>query len=232
MQDFADGKAIWRRNVVRVVVLGVQLVGRHEVEYDNLDFDATHDRLRATCERLGILWLERETLVIHGVRLLGTTLWTDFDALAEEQAKLEAIIAASGAGDGSDHLLEIAADALRLPAWDAIIGKLSGGEKRRVALCRLLLSKPDMLLLDEPTNHLDAESVDWLEQFLARFSGTVVAITHDRYFLDNAAEWMQRDYVIMRKLSLLFQVRVRLPVHETYLFVERYGPATYKAHGV
>ena len=114
----------------------------------------------------------------------------DFDALAAEQAKLEAIIAASGAGDGSDHLLDIAADALRLPPWDAIIGKLSGGEKRRVALCRLLLSKPDMLLLDEPTNHLDAESVDWLEQFLARFPGTVVAITHDRYFLDNASEWI------------------------------------------
>jgi sulfate-transporting ATPase len=112
----------------------------------------------------------------------------DFDALAAEQAQLEAII--STAGDASDHQLEIAADALRLPAWDAIIGKLSGGEKRRVALCRLLLSKPDMLLLDEPTNHLDAESVDWLEQFLARFSGTVVAITHDRYFLDNAAEWI------------------------------------------
>jgi sulfate-transporting ATPase len=112
----------------------------------------------------------------------------DFDALAAEQAKLEAIIAT--AGDASDHQLEIAADALRLPPWDAIIGKLSGGEKRRVALCRLLLSKPDMLLLDEPTNHLDAESVDWLEQFLARFSGTVVAITHDRYFLDNAAEWI------------------------------------------
>ncbi|RUP31132.1 MAG: energy-dependent translational throttle protein EttA [Curvibacter sp.] len=112
----------------------------------------------------------------------------DFDALAAEQAKLEAIIAT--AGDASDHQLEIAADALRLPPWDAVIGKLSGGEKRRVALCRLLLSKPDMLLLDEPTNHLDAESVDWLEQFLARFSGTVVAITHDRYFLDNAAEWI------------------------------------------
>ena len=112
----------------------------------------------------------------------------DFDALAAEQAKLEAIIAT--AGDASDHQLEIAADALRLPAWDAVIGKLSGGEKRRVALCRLLLSKPDMLLLDEPTNHLDAESVDWLEQYLARFSGTVVAITHDRYFLDNAAEWI------------------------------------------
>ena len=112
----------------------------------------------------------------------------DFDALAAEQAKLEAIIAT--AGDGGEHQLEIAADALRLPPWDAIIGKLSGGEKRRVALCRLLLSKPDMLLLDEPTNHLDAESVDWLEQFLQRYSGTVVAITHDRYFLDNAAEWI------------------------------------------
>jgi sulfate-transporting ATPase len=112
----------------------------------------------------------------------------DFDALAAEQAKLEAIIAT--AGDASDHQLEIAADALRLPPWDAIVGKLSGGEKRRVALCRLLLSRPDMLLLDEPTNHLDAESVDWLELFLQRFPGTVVAITHDRYFLDNAAEWI------------------------------------------
>ncbi|MEK7346354.1 MAG: energy-dependent translational throttle protein EttA [Pseudomonadota bacterium] len=112
----------------------------------------------------------------------------DFDALAAEQAQLEAVI--STAGDASEHQLEIAADALRLPAWDAIIGKLSGGEKRRVALCRLLLSRPDMLLLDEPTNHLDAESVDWLELFLQRFSGTVVAITHDRYFLDNAAEWI------------------------------------------
>ncbi len=114
----------------------------------------------------------------------------DFDALAAEQAELEAIIAAAGAGDGSDHQLDIAADALRLPPWDATIQNLSGGEKRRVALCRLLLSKPDMLLLDEPTNHLDAESVDWLEQFLQRFPGTVVAITHDRYFLDNAAEWI------------------------------------------
>ncbi len=112
----------------------------------------------------------------------------DFDALAAEQAKLEAIIAT--AGDASEHQLEIAADALRLPPWDAVIGVLSGGEKRRVALCRLLLSRPDMLLLDEPTNHLDAESVDWLEQFLKRFSGTVVAITHDRYFLDNVAEWI------------------------------------------
>jgi sulfate-transporting ATPase len=112
----------------------------------------------------------------------------DFDALAAEQAKLEAVIATSGGGD--EHQLEIAADALRLPEWDAVIKNLSGGEKRRVALCRLLLSKPDMLLLDEPTNHLDAESVEWLEQFLARFSGTVVAITHDRYFLDNAAEWI------------------------------------------
>ena len=113
----------------------------------------------------------------------------DFDKLAAEQAELEAIISSAGS-DNVEHQLEIAADALRLPAWDAVIGNLSGGEKRRVALCRLLLSKPDMLLLDEPTNHLDAESVDWLEQFLQRFSGTVVAITHDRYFLDNAAEWI------------------------------------------
>ena len=113
----------------------------------------------------------------------------DFDALANEQARLEAIISASS-GDNVELQLEMAADALRLPPWDAKIGVLSGGEKRRVALCRLLLSKPDMLLLDEPTNHLDAESVDWLEQFLLRFPGTVVAITHDRYFLDNAAEWI------------------------------------------
>lgn len=113
----------------------------------------------------------------------------DFDALAEEQARLEAIIA-TGAGDNIEHQLEIAADALRLPEWDAQIAHLSGGEKRRVALCKLLLSKPDMLLLDEPTNHLDAESVEWLEQFLVRFPGTVVAVTHDRYFLDNAAEWI------------------------------------------
>ncbi len=112
----------------------------------------------------------------------------NFDALAAEQARLEAIIAT--AGTDSEHQLEIAADALRLPPWDAKVGVLSGGEKRRIALCRLLLSKPDMLLLDEPTNHLDAESVDWLEQFLSRFPGTVVAITHDRYFLDNAAEWI------------------------------------------
>ncbi|QKJ65308.1 energy-dependent translational throttle protein EttA [Deefgea piscis] len=113
----------------------------------------------------------------------------DFDALAEEQGRLEAIISA-GAGDNLELQLEIAADALRLPEWDAIVGQLSGGEKRRVALCKLLLSKPDMLLLDEPTNHLDAESVEWLEQFLVRFPGTVVAVTHDRYFLDNAAEWI------------------------------------------
>ena len=113
----------------------------------------------------------------------------DFEALAEEQARLEAIITA-GACDNMEHQLEIAADALRLPDWDAKISTLSGGEKRRVALCKLLLSKPDMLLLDEPTNHLDAESVEWLEQFLVRFPGTVVAVTHDRYFLDNAAEWI------------------------------------------
>ncbi|MBK7261496.1 MAG: energy-dependent translational throttle protein EttA [Rubrivivax sp.] len=113
----------------------------------------------------------------------------DFDKLAAEQADLEAIIAAAGS-ENTDLQLELAADALRLPPWDAVIGNLSGGEKRRVALCRLLLSKPDMLLLDEPTNHLDAESVEWLEHFLQRFPGTVVAITHDRYFLDNAAEWI------------------------------------------
>ncbi|GIK23980.1 MAG: energy-dependent translational throttle protein EttA [Betaproteobacteria bacterium] len=113
----------------------------------------------------------------------------DFDALAAEQARLEAIIAASD-GHTAEQQLEVAADALRLPPWEAKIANLSGGEKRRVALCRLLLSKPDMLLLDEPTNHLDAESVDWLEQFLTRFPGTVVAVTHDRYFLDNAAEWI------------------------------------------
>jgi len=116
----------------------------------------------------------------------------DFDQLAAEQAQLESIIEAA-ASSGSDDIaaqMEIAADALRLPPWDAKIGTLSGGEKRRVALCRLLLSKPDMLLLDEPTNHLDAESVDWLEVFLKKFPGTVVGVTHDRYFLDNAAEWI------------------------------------------
>ncbi len=112
----------------------------------------------------------------------------DFDKLAEAQAKYENILTASGSD--SEQQLKIAADALRLPPWEAKIGPLSGGEKRRVALCKLLLSKPDMLLLDEPTNHLDAESVEWLEQFLVRFSGTVVAVTHDRYFLDNAAEWI------------------------------------------
>jgi sulfate-transporting ATPase len=109
----------------------------------------------------------------------------DFDKLAEEQAKLEAMINTGGADE-----LEVAADALRLPPWDARVDVLSGGEKRRVALCRLLLSKPDLLLLDEPTNHLDAESVEWLEQYLQRFPGTVVAVTHDRYFLDNAAGWI------------------------------------------
>ena len=109
----------------------------------------------------------------------------DFDKLAEEQAKLEALVNTGGADE-----LEVAADALRLPPWDQKVDVLSGGEKRRVALCRLLLSKPDLLLLDEPTNHLDAESVEWLEQFLQRFPGTVVAVTHDRYFLDNAAGWI------------------------------------------
>ncbi|MGB3289524.1 MAG: energy-dependent translational throttle protein EttA [Burkholderiaceae bacterium] len=116
----------------------------------------------------------------------------DFDKLATEQAELEAIIAAAAStgADDIEHQMEIAADALRLPPWDAVVGNLSGGEKRRIALCRLLLSKPDMLLLDEPTNHLDAESVEWLEQFLRKFPGTVVGVTHDRYFLDNAAEWI------------------------------------------
>ncbi|TWI02930.1 ATP-binding cassette ChvD family protein [Luteimonas cucumeris] len=113
----------------------------------------------------------------------------DFDKLAAEQQRLEAILA-SGDAHTLEHQLDVAADALRLPPWEAKISTLSGGEKRRVALCRLLLQKPDMLLLDEPTNHLDAESVEWLEQFLARYTGTVVAVTHDRYFLDNAAEWI------------------------------------------
>ncbi len=112
----------------------------------------------------------------------------DFDKLAEEQARLEAIIAT--AGSDTEGQMELAADALRLPPWGSLVSTLSGGEKRRVALCKLLLAKPDMLLLDEPTNHLDAESVEWLEQFLVRFPGTVVAVTHDRYFLDNAAEWI------------------------------------------
>ena len=113
----------------------------------------------------------------------------DFDKLAAEQQRLENILAVSDA-HALERQLEVAADALRLPPWDAKIAQLSGGEKRRVALCRLLLSKPDMLLLDEPTNHLDAESVEWLENFLHDFPGTVVAVTHDRYFLDNAAEWI------------------------------------------
>jgi energy-dependent translational throttle protein EttA len=142
----------------------------------------------------------------------------DFDKLAEEQAKWENIIAASGSDLATQ--LEIAADALRLPPWDAKIGPLSGGEKRRVALCKLLLSKPDMLLLDEPTNHLDAESVEWLEQFLVRFTGTVVAVTHDRYFLDNAAEWileLDRGHGIPWKgnySSWLDQKQARLALEE------------------
>ncbi len=143
----------------------------------------------------------------------------DFDALAAEQAKYEAILATT---DGSaEQQIEIAADALRLPAWDAKIGNLSGGEKRRVALCKLLLEKPDMLLLDEPTNHLDAESVEWLEQFLTRFPGTVVAVTHDRYFLDNAAEWileLDRGYGIPWKgnySSWLDQKEERLKQEES-----------------
>src|SRR4051812_20272429 len=143
----------------------------------------------------------------------------DFDKLAVEQQRLEALIAASD-GHTLERTLEVAADALRLPAWDAKIKTLSGGEKRRVALCRLLLSKPDMLLLDEPTNHLDAESVEWLEQFLAKFPGTVVAVTHDRYFLDNAAEWileLDRGHGIPWKgnySSWLDQKNVRLKQEE------------------
>ncbi len=143
----------------------------------------------------------------------------DFDKLAEEQAKWENIIAASGSDLTTQ--LEIAADALRLPPWEAKIGPLSGGEKRRVALCKLLLSKPDMLLLDEPTNHLDAESVEWLEQYLVRFPGTVVAVTHDRYFLDNAAEWileLDRGHGIPWKgnySSWLDQKQARLALEES-----------------
>jgi sulfate-transporting ATPase len=143
----------------------------------------------------------------------------DFDALATEQTRLEAIIATSG-GDTAQQM-EVAANALRLPEWETIIKNLSGGEKRRVALCRLLLSKPDMLLLDEPTNHLDAESVEWLEQFLVRFPGTVVAVTHDRYFLDNAAEWileLDRGHGIPWKgnySSWLDQKQVRLKQEES-----------------
>ncbi len=144
----------------------------------------------------------------------------DFDALAAEQSRLEAILIAQE-GDNLTQQMEVAADALRLPEWDALIQHLSGGEKRRVALCRLLLSKPDMLLLDEPTNHLDAESVEWLEQFLARFPGTVIAVTHDRYFLDNAAEWileLDRGHGIPWKgnySSWLEQKEIRLKQEES-----------------
>ncbi|WP_041571804.1 energy-dependent translational throttle protein EttA [Candidatus Kinetoplastidibacterium blastocrithidiae] len=146
----------------------------------------------------------------------------DFEKLASEQAELEAIIsAASTSGfDDSELQIEVAADALRIPPWDAKIENLSGGEKRRVALCRMLLSKPDILLLDEPTNHLDAESVEWLEHFLHDFKGTVVAVTHDRYFLDNVAEWileLDRGYGIPWKgnySSWLAQKEVRLKTEE------------------
>jgi energy-dependent translational throttle protein EttA len=143
----------------------------------------------------------------------------DFDKLAAEQAKLEAIVNAAHT-DSAELQLEVAADALRLPPWDQKIAPLSGGEKRRVALCRLLLSKPDVLLLDEPTNHLDAESVEWLEQYLRRFPGTVVAVTHDRYFLDNAAGWileLDRGYGIPWEgnySSWLEQKEKRLEVEE------------------
>src|SRR5437867_365370 len=143
----------------------------------------------------------------------------DFDKLAAEQAKLEAVVNAAHA-DSADLQLEVAADALRLPPWDQKIAPLSGGEKRRVALCRLLLSKPDILLLDEPTNHLDAESVEWLEQHLGRYAGTVIAVTHDRYFLDNVAGWileLDRGAGIPYKgnyTSWLEQKKARLVVEE------------------
>jgi sulfate-transporting ATPase len=143
----------------------------------------------------------------------------DFDKLAAEQAKLEAIVNAAHS-DSADLQLEVAADALRLPPWEQKIAPLSGGEKRRVALCRLLLSRPDVLLLDEPTNHLDAESVEWLEQFLRRFPGTVVAVTHDRYFLDNVAGWileLDRGYGIPWEgnySSWLEQKEKRLEIEE------------------
>ncbi|HEY9279780.1 MAG TPA: energy-dependent translational throttle protein EttA [Eoetvoesiella sp.] len=152
--------------------------------------NAEHSVRESVEEGLGELFTARKRL--EEVYTAYSEPDADFDKLAEEQAELEAIIAAaaSSGSDDIEHQMDIAADALRLPAWDAVVGKLSGGEKRRVALCRLLLSKPDMLLLDEPTNHLDAESVEWLELFLRKFPGTVVAVTHDRYFLDNAAEWI------------------------------------------
>ncbi len=152
--------------------------------------NAEHTVRQAVEEGLGAVMAAKKRL--DGVYAAYAEPDADFDKLAAEQAELEAVIAAA-ASSGSDDMetqMEIAADALRLPPWEANVGKLSGGEKRRVALCRLLLSKPDMLLLDEPTNHLDAESVEWLEQFLAKFPGTVVGVTHDRYFLDNAAEWI------------------------------------------
>jgi sulfate-transporting ATPase len=150
--------------------------------------DPTHSVREAVEQGLGAVFAAKKRL--EEVYALYAEPDADFDALATEQGELEAIIAAGSSGNDVEHQLEIAADSLRLPPWDATIGNLSGGEKRRVALCQLLLSKPDMLLLDEPTNHLDAESVDWLEQFLQKFPGTVVAVTHDRYFLDNAAEWI------------------------------------------
>jgi sulfate-transporting ATPase len=152
--------------------------------------DASHSVRESVEEGLGELFSARQRL--EEVYAAYSEPDADFDQLATEQAELEAVIAAaaSSGADDIEHQMEIAADALRLPPWDAVIGQLSGGEKRRVALCRLLLSKPDMLLLDEPTNHLDAESVEWLEQFLRKFPGTVVGVTHDRYFLDNAAEWI------------------------------------------
>ena len=143
----------------------------------------------------------------------------DFDKIAAEQGELEALLAATD-GHNLERTLEVAADALRLPPWDADVNRISGGERRRVALCRLLLSKPDMLLLDEPTNHLDAESVRWLEHFLEQYPGTVIAVTHDRYFLDNVAGWileLDRGYGIPWQgnyTSWLEQKEQRLQVEE------------------
>ena len=170
------------------MLLGLSLIHIFQIGYlpQEPQLNPEHTVRQAVEESLGEVFSAQKKL--DDVYVAYAEENADFDALAAEQARLEAVIAASGSD--AEHQLEIAADALRLPPWDALIKNLSGGEKRRVALCKLLLEKPDMLLLDEPTNHLDAESVEWLEQFLVRFPGTVVAVTHDRYFLDNAAEWI------------------------------------------
>ena len=141
------------------------------------------------CVEEGVAPIKRALVRLEQVYAAYSEEGADFDKLAAEQAELEALLAATD-GHNLERTLDVAADALRLPDWDAPVERLSGGEKRRVALCRLLLSKPDMLLLDEPTNHLDAESVAWLERFLEEYPSTVIAVTHDRYFLDNVAGWI------------------------------------------